>query len=220
MKCSDGNCNREVEDLRYKQCTLCRNRKRRYRETHREEARAATKRWVEENSEYWREYQRIYRSEHKEEPHIYYIQNRDKIRARQKVYESEPEHREEKRRRDKSWYQNNKERHHEMGKLWREAHPEEWKAIKMARRARELNAIGTYSADEIEGLARRQENKCYYCGDLFFNGSLNCYKHREHKTPLSRGGSNYISNIVLSCPKCNLEKGTMTHEEFLQLRNV
>jgi 5-methylcytosine-specific restriction endonuclease McrA len=32
--------------------------------------------------------------------------------------------------------------------------------------------------------------------------------------PVSRGGSNDISNIVLACPSCNLQKGTRLPHEW------
>jgi 5-methylcytosine-specific restriction endonuclease McrA len=39
-------------------------------------------------------------------------------------------------------------------------------------------------------------------------------------TPISRGGTNNIENITLSCAKCNLSKGAKTVEEFLEWRNL
>jgi 5-methylcytosine-specific restriction endonuclease McrA len=35
--------------------------------------------------------------------------------------------------------------------------------------------------------------------------------------PLSRGGTNDISNIVLACANCNLKKHTKTHAEFIKI---
>jgi 5-methylcytosine-specific restriction endonuclease McrA len=39
--------------------------------------------------------------------------------------------------------------------------------------------------------------------------------HVDHKTPLSRGGSNWPSNIVCACAECNMKKNAKTAEEFL-----
>jgi hypothetical protein len=64
-----------------------------------------------------------------------------------------------------------------------------------------LHIDGMYSAARISSWTG--EGKiiwCFYCGEK--PGS-----QREHKTPLSRGGSNDLSNIVRSCRKCNLKKG-------------
>ncbi len=54
-----------------------------------------------------------------------------------------------------------------------------------------------------------QDAKCAYCRKL-----LTEY-HIDHKTPVSRGGTNDIENLQMTCPKCNMQKGAMNHEEFL-----
>ena len=69
---------------------------------------------------------------------------------------------------------------------------------------------GKYYPSDVERLRRLQNNQCAYCeADLEDTGT-----QVDHKTPLSRGGSNDASNIILSCPSCNQRKGVMTHEEF------
>lgn len=50
---------------------------------------------------------------------------------------------------------------------------------------------------------------CYYCGKEL----LNKYEI-EHKIPVSKGGNNSNNNIVLSCMKCNRQKGNKTDIEF------
>ena len=54
-------------------------------------------------------------------------------------------------------------------------------------------------------------NLCAYCGEA---GPLT----REHKIPLSRGGSDYITNIVPACRRCNSLKYRKTAVEFLANR--
>jgi 5-methylcytosine-specific restriction endonuclease McrA len=51
--------------------------------------------------------------------------------------------------------------------------------------------------------------RCYYCNH---KTSL----IREHFIPLSRGGSSGIENIVASCIRCNMQKGTSTGPEYLK----
>jgi 5-methylcytosine-specific restriction endonuclease McrA len=63
-------------------------------------------------------------------------------------------------------------------------------------------------------MLRDVDGRCHYCGDQFPDSAL----QKEHKTPLSRGGTNHASNIVVSCGPCNREKGTLTEEEYIQLR--
>jgi len=69
----------------------------------------------------------------------------------------------------------------------------------------------------IRKILFESQDKCYYCGcrvherekDLLPIAAI------DHKTPLSRGGTNCIDNLVLSCEKCNGEKGNLTAEEYL-----
>ena len=60
---------------------------------------------------------------------------------------------------------------------------------------------------------------CFYCGislDLNPLTSLtspNGYT-RDHMDPVSRGGSNFLGNLVDCCRRCNLRKGRRTVEEY------
>lgn len=56
----------------------------------------------------------------------------------------------------------------------------------------------------------RQDARCAYCRTLLPKGY-----HIDHKMPVSRGGTNDLSNLHLTCPRCNMVKGALTHEEFL-----
>lgn len=60
---------------------------------------------------------------------------------------------------------------------------------------------------------KKTNGKCFYCNEsLLIDGGW----HIEHMHPISRGGSNDISNLVPSCPICNLTKNTKTAKEFLE----
>src|SRR5690606_37713498 len=49
---------------------------------------------------------------------------------------------------------------------------------------------------------------CFYCGSEA--------SHVDHKTPLSRSGTNDIENLVPCCVSCNIAKGSMTAQEFMK----
>ena len=51
---------------------------------------------------------------------------------------------------------------------------------------------------------------CYLC----LHPIKFCKDHLEHKTPLSRGGTNEYNNLAVACQKCNLKKYNKTEEEF------
>lgn len=56
----------------------------------------------------------------------------------------------------------------------------------------------------------KADPRCYWCGKYLKRAEA----QREHLTPISRGGSDDISNIVPSCKSCNSRKGTKTAEEY------
>lgn len=51
---------------------------------------------------------------------------------------------------------------------------------------------------------------CAYCGDE--TGEI----HLDHIHPVSLGGRNTVDNLTVSCPSCNLSKGSKTLAEWLQ----
>jgi len=57
-----------------------------------------------------------------------------------------------------------------------------------------------YSRKEI---IERDRRTCYLCGK-FVRGLI----HLDHIIPLSRGGSDTSDNVRVTCPKCNLRKGS------------
>ena len=61
-----------------------------------------------------------------------------------------------------------------------------------------------------EYLLEKWGRQCAYCG------ARNVPLEIEHLVPKSRGGSNRVSNLTLSCRKCNQKKGSKTAEEFLK----
>jgi hypothetical protein len=60
-----------------------------------------------------------------------------------------------------------------------------------------------------------QEKLCYYCQKPTDLEDWTI----DHKIPLSRGGSNARHNKVGCCRPCNAEKGAMTADEYVPIRN-
>jgi CRISPR/Cas system Type II protein with McrA/HNH and RuvC-like nuclease domain len=84
----------------------------------------------------------------------------------------------------------------------REAHH---KRLQLMREAQ-----GSYSQEQIADLYKFQKERCWYCFE-----PLNGIYDIDHYVPLSRGGSNDISNIVLACAPCNRSKGDKLPSEFI-----
>ena len=60
------------------------------------------------------------------------------------------------------------------------------------------------------------EDRCVYCGRKIEWSE----KQIDHKTPLSRGGTNDNSNLCLSCAACNHDKDDMTAEEYYEWKKL
>lgn len=89
-------------------------------------------------------------------------------------------------------------------------HPEVRRAKEQAYRARKAAAAGSFTGAEWLELVAQHGNACAYCGAI---GPL----EPDHRVPLTRGGTNFIANIVPACRSCNGRKHTMTEEEFRAL---
>jgi hypothetical protein len=59
---------------------------------------------------------------------------------------------------------------------------------------------------------KRDNYTCKYCGQI--GGRLEV----DHVIPISKGGTNDLSNLTTSCRKCNRQKKDMSVEEFLKWR--
>ena len=78
-----------------------------------------------------------------------------------------------------------------------------------------ISGIG-YQQGTLQGynirnyLLEKHNRKCFYCGKSVSKFEV------EHMLPKSRGGSNRIDNLTLSCHECNQKKDTLTAEEFIK----
>lgn len=74
------------------------------------------------------------------------------------------------------------------------------------RRAYKAAAGGSFTKEEIDALFKRQGGKCAVCKKKLSKKKRPLRYHMDHVTPLSKGGSNGIENIALTCGPCNLRK--------------
>ncbi len=147
-----------------------------------------------------------------EKASIYYQNNRESKLEYAKEY---AENNKEKIKTYKAqWVQDNKEHHNMKSQEWakanpkkrkeivdkcRKAHPEYNTTIKNNRRALEANVEGTHTSKEWKELCEKYNNKCLCC-------KSQTKLTRDHIVPLSKGGTNYISNIQPLCLSCNSSK--------------
>lgn len=93
------------------------------------------------------------------------------------------------------------ERAQVQGELW----PAEEPAPSEAPRPR-------YVSRRRREIFDRSQGKCLYCGSRL---ELAGEWHIEHQFPRALGGDDRPLNLVASCVRCNLSKGTRTALEFL-----
>lgn len=94
------------------------------------------------------------------------------------------------------------------------ATPEYRRLCASRRRARKNNARGSHTIQDVLDLFEEQDGQCFYC-----QIDLDDF-HRDHKTPLVRGGSDCKENLCLACPPCNRKKHTKTEKEFRKLMSL
>lgn len=98
-------------------------------------------------------------------------------------------------------YAKHREKHFARQRRWAQENPTAAAANRDRRRAKEFGAEGVYTKDDVRDLLATQGRFCRYC-----QSPLKKF-HVDHFIPLARGGSNWPSNLVLSCPSCNYSKG-------------
>ena len=98
--------------------------------------------------------------------------------------------------------------HAYMYKYVRE-HPEVGRDYQRRRRAWIVGATENFSDEEFRLKCSAYDNRCIYC-------NAETQLVADHATPLSRGGSDAIDNIVPACSACNNKKHIMTYDEFVE----
>lgn len=101
----------------------------------------------------------------------------------------------------------------ERGRAWRLAHLEQDAAKSRRRFARKRGATGSHTLAQFRALCERNGWVCTYCRCSLTKRTVT----EDHMVPISRGGSDDISNITLACVSCNSRKYTRTYDEFVAL---
>lgn len=193
-------------DRRRADCRACAIGARcRYHEENREHGLETRRRYYKENREKLLESARQYRKENPEKEKQRQRQQREKHREKRREYFRRyyKENQEKARASWRKYAAKNREKRREYAHLYVKRNPEKRRQLGQQRRARLRGVSGTFTAKTFVELCAAHDNKCLCCGA---EGKLTA----DHVIPLSKGGSNDISNIQPLCLTCNSRKHTKT----------
>lgn len=88
------------------------------------------------------------------------------------------------------------------------------RAGRAARRAREAGSTGSYTWAEVIRIWIDLGRICSYCAAPIEAGEVD----PDHIHPLSRGGSNSITNVTPACRACNADKRDLLLDEWIDSR--
>jgi 5-methylcytosine-specific restriction endonuclease McrA len=116
-------------------------------------------------------------------------------------------HREATRESTRNWKARNPDKVQAKGKAWRAKNPDKVSAMskihKARRRAQKASAPrNDFTAKQWRALCKAAGYLCAYCHKKFPFRQLTI----DHITPLSKGGSHTLSNILPACLDCNMHK--------------
>lgn len=134
--------------------------------------------------------------------------------ARQR-YKDDPQYCEKARLASLKHYQANAEKRVAYQKRYKAENPENTLIWSNNRRSRKKNAAGECSTQDW---ADRLEEFGYSCAYCLKPESEVGKMTVDHMTPLSRGGSNDVDNLVPCCRSCNSSKNDKTLLEFLAFK--
>lgn len=203
-----------------RQCADCLRRVnraavKRYRETHRVERKEYERRYdLEHRSERRAKSRQRYRKYHKEQLEAaqqYREANPEKVRAAtrkwalnnpDKVAAYREATKEEQSACQAAWYLKNKERASARNRQWKKDNPEYLLIQNSRRRASLAAAGGQFTKIDWQALLAKSP-RCHWCKRTWTKSRRPTH---DHVIPLSRGGSNNISNSVCACLECNTRK--------------
>lgn len=107
------------------------------------------------------------------------------------------------------WREKNRESLRAASREWYAANPDKRRVKEQARRARARKAEGKFTVADIERITKAQNGLCACCRK---DRKLTI----DHIVPLSKGGSNWPSNIQMLCSPCNTRKNDKDPVEFMR----
>lgn len=82
------------------------------------------------------------------------------------------------------------------------------------RRKRLTTAEGAFTKEDIAAIWEIQGGQCYFCSCQLGHHTEKRAFHIDHLEPISNGGSQWPSNLALTCIHCNCAKNALSEEAF------
>lgn len=188
-------------------------RNRAYREANKERFTEWSRKWYEANRdaaiEKVRQWGIANRERKRKNQRAYDARNRERNRVKRRAYHAANAGREAEYSRN--YYIKNKERLADRQRVYLANNPEKARQRVSVRRARRLQAEGTHTPADIQAQYERQKGRCHWC-----NVKVGNTYDVDHLIPLSRGGTDWPENLVISCPPCNRSRGDKLPHEWPQ----
>ena len=178
---------------------------RNYRNSHKEEIRISDKAYRVKNVEIIGENGKKYRIDNRERRRLYNIEYLKKNPGKTKIYSGRyyERHHDKALESSRKFRLNNPEKTAEARRKYARDKPWDSSFRCARRRAMKQNAEGSHTRQEWLDLCEKYEHKCLCCGN-----ETNLTE--DHIVPITKGGSDYISNIQPLCRSCNSSKHTKT----------
>jgi 5-methylcytosine-specific restriction endonuclease McrA len=157
-------------------------------------------------SEYYRTYTEKTKEKRAEYKKKYYEEKKEYVKN--KVREYKKQNRDKVLNSKKKTYCKNREKLLMQSREWKKTESGKMSITKSSL-IRRNKLGGRISSIELKELTAKSNNKCYWCG-CKIKGAY----HFDHYVPISKGGSNSVDNLVISCQFCNLSKGAKDPHEF------
>jgi len=174
------------------------------------------RRYYEKNREKIREKSRLYRLNNRE---ICIARTRDwqkrhPERCRVAVKKYAKLHPERVAKRTREYRLKNIEKTRERDKKWRKENKHKVYAWVDRRKLRKALCLGDHTAEQWISRVEFYGWRCRYCDNPLDSETLT----KDHAIPIARGGTNWPSNLVPSCQRCNCQKKSLTIREYMAWR--
>lgn len=173
-------------------------RKKKWQQENKERLSLKHKNWREENKDRISQRDKQYRNE----------KGKELLLKKREYYENNKSNNILKRR---HYYENNKEQIIFKVNQWYKTPIGKLSAKNSSHKRRTVTKQGDVTTIQLKELLDNSTH-CFYCNNPLVPNEI----HVDHYIPLHQGGLHTISNLRITCRKCNLQKGKKMPEEFLK----